>query len=72
MGGTRFSALFQSGPAVHPASYVMCTGAFPGVKRPGRGADNTPQLATTLKKVCNYSILPLWVFATYFAFFTMK
>ena len=35
--GARFSALFQTGPGAHPASYTMCTGSFPGVKRPGRG-----------------------------------
>jgi len=30
-GGPRFSALVQTGPGVHPASYTMGTGSFPGV-----------------------------------------
>ena len=30
--GTRFFAPVQTGPGVHPASYTMGTGSFPGVK----------------------------------------
>ena len=37
--GARFSASVQTGPGVHPASYTMDIGSFPGVKRPGRGVD---------------------------------
>jgi hypothetical protein len=40
--GARFSAHVQTGPGVHPASCTMGTGVFPGVKRPGRGADHPP------------------------------
>ena len=40
--GLRFSAPVQIGPGVHPASYTMGTGYFPGVKRPGRGIDHLP------------------------------
>ena len=40
--GARFSAPVQTGPGAHPASYKMSTGSFPGVKRPGRGADHPP------------------------------
>ena len=29
----------------HPASYTMCTGSFPGGKRPGRGVDHPPQFS---------------------------
>ena len=36
----RFSAPVQTGPGAHPASCTMGTGSFPGVKRPGRGADH--------------------------------
>ena len=50
MVGTRFSAPVQTGPGAHPASYVVGTGSFPGVKRPGRGADQPPQLAPKLRK----------------------
>ena len=38
--GARFSAPIQIGPGAHPASCTMGTGSFPGVKRPGRGADH--------------------------------
>ena len=40
--GARFSVSVQTGPGVHPASCTMGTGSFPGVKRPGRGADHPP------------------------------
>ena len=40
--GARFSAPVQTGPGAHPASCTMGTGSFPGVKRPGRGADPPP------------------------------
>jgi hypothetical protein len=38
----RFFAHVQTGPGVHTASCTMGTGFFPGVKRPGRGADHLP------------------------------
>jgi hypothetical protein len=42
----RFFAHFQTGPGAHPASCTMDTGSFPGVKRPGRGAEHpTPPSA---------------------------
>ena len=40
--GARFSAPVQTGPEAYPASCAMGTGSFPGVKRPGRGADPPP------------------------------
>ena len=40
--GARFSAPVQTGPGAHPASCTKGTGSFPGVKRPGRGADHPP------------------------------
>jgi hypothetical protein len=51
--GTRFSAHVQSGPRDHPGSYTMGTRSFQGVKRPGRGFDHPPHLA---------SLLPVWAF----------
>ena len=36
----RFSAPVQTGPGAHTACYTMGTGTFPGVQRPGRGADH--------------------------------
>jgi hypothetical protein len=29
--GERFSAIIQTAPGIHPASYTMGTGSFPGV-----------------------------------------
>ena len=40
--GARFSGPVQTGPGAYPASCTMGTGSFPGVKRPGRGADHPP------------------------------
>ena len=40
--GAIFSAPVQTGSGAHPISYTMGTGSFPGVKRPGRGADHPP------------------------------
>ena len=40
--GAKFSAPVQNGPGAHPTSYTMGTVPFPGVKRPGRGADHPP------------------------------
>jgi hypothetical protein len=41
--GARFFAHVQTGPAAHPASCTVGTGSFPGLKRPGRGADHPPR-----------------------------
>jgi hypothetical protein len=38
--GVRFFAHVLTGPGAHPASCTTGTGSFPGVKRPGRGADH--------------------------------
>jgi hypothetical protein len=42
--GTRFFTHVQTGSGAYPASCTMGTGSFPGVKRPGRGADHPPLL----------------------------
>ena len=39
--GARFSAPVQTGPGTHPASCIIGTGSFPGVKS-GRGVTLTP------------------------------
>jgi hypothetical protein len=52
--GDRYSAIVQTGPGAHPASYTMGTGSFPGVKRPRRGV-----LAPRLKKEWSYTSIPL-------------
>jgi hypothetical protein len=43
--GERFSPLVQTGSGVHPASYTMGTGSFPGVKRLERGVKH-PQISS--------------------------
>ena len=51
----RLSAPVETGPGTHPASYTMGTGAFPGVKRPGRGVNHPPHIAPRLKKEYSYN-----------------
>jgi hypothetical protein len=38
--GARFSAPIQTGPGAHPAPRTTDLWSFPGVKRPGRGAEH--------------------------------
>jgi len=40
----------QTDLGANPASHTMGTGSLPGVKRPGRGLDTHPHLATSLKE----------------------
>jgi hypothetical protein len=47
--GARFFAPVQTGSETHPASYTMDTRSFPGVKRPGRGADHPPPSSAEVK-----------------------
>jgi hypothetical protein len=57
--GARFSVPVQTGPGVHPVSYTMGTGSFPGVKRPRRGTDHpTPPSAEVKKRVELYLYSP--------------
>ena len=60
----RFSALVQTGPAVHPASCAMGNGSFPGVKRPGRGVDHPPPSSAEIKGIVELYLYspsgPLW------------
>jgi hypothetical protein len=44
----------QTGPGVHPSSYTMGTGSFLGVKRPKRGVDHPPHLASSLLHLCAF------------------
>jgi len=60
--GAKFSAPTQTDTEAQPATCTMGTGSFPGVKRPGRGADHPPHLAPRLKKGRTVTLLPLWVF----------
>jgi len=39
--GARVTASVQTGLGAHTSSYTMGTGSFPGVKRPGLGADHS-------------------------------
>ena len=60
-GQARFSAPVQTGPGAHPASYMMGTGSFPGVKS-GRGVTLTPHPLLVLWSLKGRAIplLPLW------------
>jgi len=49
-GGGEIFRKVQTGRGANPASYIMGTGSFPGVKRPGRGVDHPSHLALRLKK----------------------
>jgi len=64
--GARFSAPVQTGPGAHLASYMMGTGCFPGVKRPGRGVDHPPRSSAEVKESKVIRLLPpppfLWGF----------
>jgi len=48
--GVTFSATVQTGPGVHPASYTMGTGSFPGLKWLGRGIDHPPPSSAQVKE----------------------
>ena len=54
----RFFAPVQTGSGVHPASYTMGTGSFPGVKRPGRGADHPPPSSAEVEGRVELYIFP--------------
>jgi hypothetical protein len=47
----RYFAHVQTGPGAHPASCIMGTEFFPGVKRPGRGANHPPPSSAEVKRV---------------------
>jgi len=59
--GARFSAPFQTGPGAHPASCIMGTRSFPGVKS-GWGVPLTrhPLLMPWSWKSIAIPLLPLW------------
>ena len=48
--GARLSTPVQIGPGAHPTSYIMGTGSFPGVNRPGRDVDHPPLSSTEVKE----------------------
>ena len=52
----RFSVPFHNGTGVHPAPYIMVTGSFPGVKRPGRGVDHPHQSSAEIKEIVDLYI----------------
>jgi hypothetical protein len=54
--GCDFSHV-QTGPGAHPASCTVGTGSFPGVKRPGRGADHPPPSSAGVTKGKSYTCI---------------
>jgi len=57
-GGGEILRTVQTEPGAHPASYTIVPGLSRGVKRPGRGVDHTPHLASRLKKEYSYTSTP--------------
>ena len=49
--GAKFSALVQTGPEAHAASYTMGTRSFPGVNWPGHGVNHSLNLVPRLIRV---------------------
>jgi hypothetical protein len=58
--GARFSTSVQTGPGAHPATCTIGTRSFPGLKRPGRGADHPHLLAPRSRMSRTIPLLPLW------------
>jgi len=48
--GMRFSMPVQTSTGAYPATYMMGTGSFLGVKQPGCGIDQPPPSSTKVKK----------------------
>jgi len=57
--GGLFSAPVQTSHGAHPASYMMGTGSFPGVKRPGHFVDHPYPSRLEIRAILH---LPLWAF----------
>ena len=53
--GARFSAPVQTGPGAHPASYTICTGYFPAVKRLGSVVNHPPTSSAEVKERVEYT-----------------
>jgi len=61
----------QTGPVVHPASYTIHTGSFPGVKRPWHDVKHLPPYSTQVKgRVELHLYSPLYLNAGYRVKFT--
>jgi hypothetical protein len=56
--GARSFAHVQTGPEAHSASCTVGTGSFPGVKRPGRGADHPPTSSAEVENEYSYTSTP--------------
>jgi len=60
MLGARFSALVQTGPGAHPASYTMGIVSFLWVKRPGLGVQHPPSSSAEVKERVELYLLSLF------------
>jgi hypothetical protein len=59
----NFLHVVQTGSGVHPASCQRGTGGFsPGVKRPGREGDHSPQTSAEVNKMWIYTSTPPYAF----------
>ena len=63
--GARLTAPVQTGPGALPASSIVGTVSFPGVKRPGHGVDHPPASRAEVKETVElyfYSLSrPSWL-----------
>jgi hypothetical protein len=56
--GAKCFAHVQTGPGSHPAFCTMGTESFPGVKRPGRGADHPHPPSAEVENEWGYTSTP--------------
>ena len=66
--GARFSAPVQTGPEAQPASRIMGTGSFLGVKRPGSSVDHPPASSAEVKERVELYLHPVNAFVANFTF----
>jgi len=57
-----FSAPVQTDPGAHPASYILGTVHFPGIKRPGCEVDHLPPSSAKVKERVQIYLFPHWGF----------
>ena len=61
----RFSAPVQTSPGAYPASYMIGTGSFLGVKHPGCSVDHPPLSSAEVKKRVELYLYFLWAFVDF-------
>ena len=62
VGGVEIFRNRPERPWCPPSIYKMCTGSFPGVKRPERGVDHPPPYKAEVKERVETPLLHFWDF----------